>query len=95
MAYPVSPKQPMALPIGFPTGFQLLNDPALNKGTAFTYEERIALGLRGLVPPGINTMEEQVLRVMGNYHRKTTDLERYIFLVALQDRNVGLWTHKG
>jgi malate dehydrogenase (oxaloacetate-decarboxylating)(NADP+) len=64
-----------------------LHDPALNKGTAFTEEERDKLGLWGLLPPGINTMEEQVLRVMGNYNRKTTDLEKYIFLVALQDRN--------
>jgi malate dehydrogenase (oxaloacetate-decarboxylating)(NADP+) len=83
--------QPSALYEGFPTGNQLLNNPALNKGTAFTYEERIALGLRGLVPPGINTMEEQVTRVMGNYRRKSTDLERYIFLVALQDRNQTLF----
>ena len=68
-----------------------LHDPALNKGTAFTEEERDKLGLRGLLPPGINTMEEQVLRVMGNYNRKTTDLEKYIFLVALQDRNQTLF----
>ncbi|MGD8366776.1 MAG: oxaloacetate-decarboxylating malate dehydrogenase, partial [Desulfobacterales bacterium] len=83
--------RPPALSTRFPTGFQLLNDPAFNKGTAFSFEERIALGLRGLVPPGINTMEEQVVRVMGNYYRKTTDLERYIFLVALQDRNQTLF----
>jgi malate dehydrogenase (oxaloacetate-decarboxylating)(NADP+) len=68
-----------------------LHDPALNKGTAFTEEERDALGLWGLLPPGINTMEEQVLRVMGNYNRKTSDLEKYIFLVALQDRNQTLF----
>ena len=68
-----------------------LHDPALNKGTAFTEEERDKLGLWGLLPPGINTMEEQVLRVMGNYHRKTSDLEKYIFLVALQDRNQTLF----
>ncbi len=79
------------LPIGFPTGHQLINDPALNKGTAFSAEERIALGLEGLLPPGINSMEQQVERVMGNYNRKTTDLERYIFLVALQDRNQTLF----
>ncbi len=68
-----------------------LYDPALNKGTAFTEAERDKLGLRGLLPPGINTMEEQVLRVMGNYNRKTSDLEKYIFLVALQDRNQTLF----
>ena len=68
-----------------------LHDPALNKGTAFTEEERDKLGLWGLLPPGVNTMEEQVLRVMGNYNRKTSDLEKYIFLVALQDRNQTLF----
>ncbi|MGB5620204.1 MAG: NAD-dependent malic enzyme, partial [Desulfobacterales bacterium] len=68
-----------------------LHDPALNKGNAFTEEERDKLGLRGLLPPGVNTMEEQVLRVMGNYNRKTSDLEKYIFLVALQDRNQTLF----
>ncbi|MGB5423262.1 MAG: NAD-dependent malic enzyme, partial [Desulfobacterales bacterium] len=68
-----------------------IHDPALNKGTAFTEEERDKLGLWGLLPPGINTMEEQVLRVMGNYNRKTSDLEKYIFLVALQDRNQTLF----
>jgi len=68
-----------------------LYDPALNKGTAFSEEERDKLGLWGLLPPGINTMEEQVLRVMGNYNRKTSDLEKYIFLVALQDRNQTLF----
>ena len=56
MPHKTSFNHPTALHSGFPTGFHLLNDPALNKGTAFSYEERIALGLRGLVPPGINTM---------------------------------------
>jgi malate dehydrogenase (oxaloacetate-decarboxylating)(NADP+) len=72
-------------------GIDYIYDPALNKGTAFTEKERDALGLWGLLPPGINTMEEQVIRVMGNYRRKTSDLEKYIFLVALQDRNSTLF----
>lgn len=72
-------------------GVNWIYDPALNKGTAFTEEERDALGLHGLLPPGINTMSEQVLRVMGNYRRKRSDLERYIFLTALQDRNQTLF----
>ena len=55
-----------------PINLNYLYDPALNKGTAFTREEREALGLWGLLPPGINTMSEQVMRVMGNYHRKTS-----------------------
>jgi malate dehydrogenase (oxaloacetate-decarboxylating)(NADP+) len=71
----------------FPTGIQLLRDPALNKGTAFTEEERASLGLLGLLPPRVHTMEEQLARVLRNVRRKPTDLDRYIFLVNLQDRN--------
>ncbi len=65
--------------------------PLLNKGTAFTDEERDALGLRGLLPPHVGTMQEQVQRVLENYRRKTTDLERYIYLIALLDRNETLF----
>lgn len=72
---------------GFSTCMDYLHDPVLNKGTAFTEPEREALGLHGLLPPGVQTLEEQVLRVMGNFERKTSDLEKYIFLMALQDRN--------
>ena len=74
-----------------PTGVQLLHDPAVNKGTAFSDAERDALGLRGLLPPRVFTQDEQVLRVMGNYNQKTTPLEKYIFLSALQDRNEALF----
>ena len=56
------------------TGADLLHNPALNKGTAFTKEEREALGLQGLLPPYVSTQEEQVLRVMGNFHRKPDNL---------------------
>lgn len=75
----------------FPTGVALLRDPALNKGTAFSAEERDALGLRGLLPPRIHSMEEQVRRVLGNLRRKPNDLEKYIFLTSLQDRNKTLF----
>ena len=75
----------------FPTGFALLRDPALNKGTAFTEEEREALGLSGLLPPRIHTLDEQVERVLWNLRKKTTDIERYIFLISLQDRNKTLF----
>jgi len=75
----------------FPTGVALLRDPALNKGTAFTEEEREALGLKGLLPPRVHSMEEQVSRVLGNLRRKPTDLEKYIFLIGLQDRNKTLF----
>ena len=72
-------------------GADLLHNPALNKGTAFTKEERDALGLEGLLPPHIHTQEEQVLRVMENFYRKPNDLERYIHMMALQGRNETLF----
>lgn len=75
----------------FPTGFSLLRDPALNKGTAFTLEERDALGLNGLLPPRVHSIDEQVERVLWNLRKKPTDMERYIFLTSLQDRNKTLF----
>lgn len=80
-----------AIPADFPRGVKLLHDPVLNKGTAFTQRERDALGLRGLLPPTVQSQDEQVMRVMENLRAKTTDLERYIFLVSLQDRNETLF----
>ena len=76
---------------GLPRGVALLRDPLLNKGTAFTEAERVALGLRGLLPPHVVMIEEQVGRVLENYRRKESDLERYIYLVSLQDRNETLF----
>jgi malate dehydrogenase (oxaloacetate-decarboxylating)(NADP+) len=73
------------------TGAEWLHNPVFNKGTAFTEAERETLGLRGLLPPHIHTMEEQVLRVMTNFRRKPNDLERYVQLVSLQDRNETLF----
>ena len=70
-----------------PTGINLLRDRHFNKGTAFTEEERDALNLRGLLPPRVHTQEEQSMRIMENFHRKTSDLEKYIHMMALQDRN--------
>lgn len=72
-------------------GVGWLHNPVFNKGTAFTRAEREALGLRGLLPPRVHTMKEQVLRVMTNFHRKPTDLERYVQLISLQDRNETLF----
>lgn len=74
-----------------PTGVDLIHSPGLNKGTAFTEEERELLGLRGLLPPHVHTMEEQSARVMENFKRKDTDLGRYIHMLALQDRNETLF----
>jgi malate dehydrogenase (oxaloacetate-decarboxylating) len=69
------------------TGPRLLDAPLFNKGTAFTEEERRHLGLLGLLPPHVNTLEMQVARTYQAYQQKTTDLERHIYLRALQDRN--------
>jgi malate dehydrogenase (oxaloacetate-decarboxylating)(NADP+) len=74
-----------------PRGIDLLRDPALNKGTAFTERERDVLGLRGLLPPHIGTQEEQVERVLENFRRLDSPLSRYILLEALQDRNEALF----
>ena len=71
----------------FPRGVKLLHDPARNKGTAFTREEREALGLRGLLPPTPVTQDVQVERVMEHLRSKEDDLERYVALIATQDRN--------
>jgi malate dehydrogenase (oxaloacetate-decarboxylating) len=68
-------------------GVHVLNHPALNKSTAFTEDERTALGLHGLVPPRVESLAEQVRRAYAAYQRKTEDLERHIYLRALQDTN--------
>ena len=72
-------------------GVDLLHDPLLNKGTAFSDHERTVLGLRGLLPPRIHTQAEQVTRVLGSFRRKTSDLEKYIYLISLQERNEALF----
>jgi len=79
------------VPNPFPSGLHLLHDPVLNKGTAFNEEERDALGLRGLLPPRVHSQEEQILRILENMRAKSSDLERYIFILALQDRNETLF----
>jgi malate dehydrogenase (oxaloacetate-decarboxylating) len=73
------------------TGQAVLEEPLLNKGSAFPDAERRDLGLLGLLPPHVATMEEQLARTYENYTRKDTDLERYIFLASLQDRNETLF----
>ncbi|MEZ4514060.1 MAG: NAD-dependent malic enzyme [Chloroflexota bacterium] len=73
------------------TGVALLHDPEWNKGTAFTAAERDALCLRGLLPPRICTPEVQVQRVLGNFERKANDLDRYVYMIGLEDRNETLF----
>ena len=68
-------------------GMDLLGTPLLNKGTAFTEEERASFGLHGLLPPYVETLEQQVVRAYEAYLRKSDDLERHIYLRALQDMN--------
>jgi malate dehydrogenase (oxaloacetate-decarboxylating) len=65
----------------------LLHTPLLNKGTAFTLEERASLGLHGLLPPHVSTIEEQVQRRYKNFSAKTKGMNKYLFLKHLQDRN--------
>jgi malate dehydrogenase (oxaloacetate-decarboxylating)(NADP+) len=72
-------------------GVDLLHDPLLNKGTAFTDAERAVLGLRGLLPPRVLTQDGQVNRVLESFRRKTSDLEKYIYLISLQERNEALF----
>src|ERR1700754_2275111 len=69
------------------SGTDLLNLPILNKGTAFTEAERKQLGLEGLLPPHVETLDEQVGRAYAAFRRKSDDLERHIYLRALQDTN--------
>jgi malic enzyme len=74
-------------------GRALLADPLTNKGTAFPLAERARLGLEGLVPPPVSTMTLQLERVYENFKAKESDLERYIHLASLQDRNETLFYH--
>jgi malate dehydrogenase (oxaloacetate-decarboxylating)(NADP+) len=72
-------------------GIALLNDPVHNKGTAFTTKERAQHGLEGLLPPSVDSLDRQAERVMHHLDAKPTDLERYIYLIGLLDRNETLF----
>ncbi len=72
-------------------GQQLLTDPLLNKGSHFSIEERASLGLTGLLPHGVSSLEEEVARSLDSYRRKPDDLERYLFLLGLLNRNETLF----
>jgi malate dehydrogenase (oxaloacetate-decarboxylating)(NADP+) len=75
----------------FPHGVALLRNPLFNKGTAFSARERELLGLRGLLPAHVLTLQEQAERVLINLRRLSDDLEKYIALNALRDRNETLF----
>jgi malate dehydrogenase (oxaloacetate-decarboxylating)(NADP+) len=72
-------------------GFEVLRDRKMSKSTAFTLEDRVNLGLRGLLPYAIATQELQKNRVIENIRKKESNIEKYIFLSALQDRNERLF----
>jgi len=74
-----------------PHGRDVLRDPQLNRGTAFTAEERSALGLEGLLPAGVLSLEEQAKRSYEQYNEQPTDLAKNDFLAALHDRNEVLY----
>jgi malate dehydrogenase (oxaloacetate-decarboxylating)(NADP+) len=79
------------MPSYSPRGLALLRDPLLNKGIAFTEPEREALGLRGLLPAVVMSMQAQVERVLTNLRSLPSDLEKYVALNSLHDRNEALF----
>lgn len=78
------PSDPVAVTVD---SRELIETPLLNKGTAFSERERADLGLQGLLPPHVETLETQVERSYEAYGRETDDLERHIYLRSLQDTN--------
>ena len=72
-------------------GNRILQDPLLNKGTAFSEEERIEFGLKGLLPPKILSQEVQLTKLDENFGKLQDDLDKYVYLVSLHDRNETLF----
>jgi len=66
---------------------EIMTDPMTNKGTAFTHAERAELGLTGRLPAAVETLDEQATRAYAQMHEYETDLEKYIFLDSVHDRN--------
>jgi malate dehydrogenase (oxaloacetate-decarboxylating) len=81
---PLTGEKYIAVPV---KGKELLLNPLLNKGTAYTAREREELDLDGLLPPAISTIKQQLERAYENFHSHPTLLGRYIFLTSLHDRN--------
>ncbi len=73
------------------SGYELLNDPLLNKGTAFTEAERDAFDLQGLLPPHVATLDYQLQRRLDAFHKLGSDIQKYVFLRGLQDTNETLF----
>ena len=74
-------------------GMEVLDSPNLNKGTAFTEEEREQLDLVGLLPDSVEDIDRQLERVLGHLKEKPTDLDRFIYLMNLPDTNETLFYH--
>jgi malate dehydrogenase (oxaloacetate-decarboxylating)(NADP+) len=72
-------------------GFALLQDPSLNKGTAFDERERDRLHLRGLLPPHVLSQQQQIERILEHFRSRPTDLDKFVALRALHDRNETLF----
>ncbi|XP_016050072.1 NADP-dependent malic enzyme, mitochondrial isoform X2 [Erinaceus europaeus] len=92
---PVPPRRSQHCPMNpvplHKRGYDVIRNPHLNKGMAFTLEERLQLGIHGLIPPCFLSQDVQLLRVMRSYERQQSDLDRYIILMTLQDRNEKLF----
>jgi malate dehydrogenase (oxaloacetate-decarboxylating)(NADP+) len=85
------PSAAAALPADFPHGVELLHTALYNRGTGFTEAERAAFGLRGLLPARVLSLENQAARILENLRKKPTDLEKYVYLLDLEDRNTTLF----
>lgn len=72
-------------------GIDLLRDPYLNKGTAFTLKERQIMGIHGLLPPAVLNQKQQTQRILDNFRRCSSDLDKYVYLSSLHDRNIKLF----
>ena len=79
------------LPEDFPRGTQLLFNPIFNRGTGFSKAEREAFGLRGLLPPRVLSLHHHAARILENFYKKPTDLEKYVYMIGLEDRNETLF----
>ncbi|KAG0936799.1 hypothetical protein G6F32_009986 [Rhizopus arrhizus] len=88
---PADPRLENAAYVMHERGVNVIHDPLLSKGTAFSVDERERLGIRGLVPPRCQEMDKQLVRVKRNLDACETPLSKYIFLAALHDRNETLY----
>ena len=85
------PTHPTQGDAGTPRGLDVLRDPLLNKGTAFSEKERDALGLRGLLPPHVLSQAEQMARFLASLRKLSDPLDKFVALNSLHDRNEALF----